>query len=176
MHLKTDRLIDEYSLEMIPPACHPGAAIWKAEVSFKVDISEVLPYLNAELEDTNYNHKAKTLLWDSGEGFRCAFRPNEIAIAPIENRDVAQKLCDEIISMVCSTWSRRHEIEPDYTGRRPPPNMLQLLKLLPGTNCKECGCPTCMAFAAELIKKQTELAQCDHLSIENRNKLSRLME
>ena len=37
---------------------------------------------------------------------------------------------------------------------------LQIQKLLPGTNCKECGSNTCLAFAMKLAGKKAELAQC----------------
>ena len=168
-----EKLIGKFEIQMIAPDCTPGASWWGVKVHIGNDISEVMPYLNAELEDTNYNRKAKTLLWDSRkEGIRYAFRPNEISIAPIEDRELAEKICDNIINLVCDTWTRRDKIEPDFTGKAPPPNMVTLLKLLPGTNCKECGCATCMAFAATLIQGQAELAKCPHLSQESNRELS----
>jgi ArsR family metal-binding transcriptional regulator len=123
-----------------------------------------MPYLNARLEETNYNHKAKTLLWNNrDEGITYAFRPNEISIAPIADRETAVEICDNLIGMICDVWSKRNEIEPDFTGKAPPPNIVEMIKLLPGTNCKDCGYATCMAFAAGLIKKETELSQCSYL-------------
>jgi acetyl-CoA decarbonylase/synthase complex subunit gamma len=41
---------------------------------------------------------------------------------------------------------------------------LQIYKLLPQTNCKECGFPTCLAFAMKLAAKQAELSSCPYLS------------
>ena len=41
---------------------------------------------------------------------------------------------------------------------------LQIFKLLPQTNCKECGFPTCLAFAMKLAAKQAELASCPYVS------------
>ena len=41
---------------------------------------------------------------------------------------------------------------------------LQIFKLLPKTNCKDCGFPTCMAFALQLAAGKAELAQCPHVS------------
>ncbi len=171
----SDQLVRKFDMEMESPSCTPGASWWGVKIVLDDDISEVFPYLNSELDGADYRHKAKVLLWDSSEGFRCAFRPNEIAIAPIENRNVAQKLCNEIISMVCDTWGRRHEIKPDYTGKAPLPNMIQLLKLLPGTNCKECGCATCMAFAANLMQNNAELSECSPLSTEALDQLARVL-
>ena len=43
---------------------------------------------------------------------------------------------------------------------------LQIFKLLPKTNCKECGFPTCLAFAMKLAAKQAELAACPYVSDE----------
>ncbi len=43
---------------------------------------------------------------------------------------------------------------------------LQIFKLLPKTNCGECGVPTCMAFAMKLAAKNAELAACPYASEE----------
>ena len=49
---------------------------------------------------------------------------------------------------------------------------MQIYKLLPKTNCKDCDFPTCMAFAMKLAAKQVELAACPHVSEESQEKLS----
>ncbi|HBG27119.1 MAG: hypothetical protein A2Y10_18715 [Planctomycetes bacterium GWF2_41_51] len=43
---------------------------------------------------------------------------------------------------------------------------LQIQKLLPKTNCKECGSNTCLAFAMKLAGKKAELSQCPYASDE----------
>jgi len=43
---------------------------------------------------------------------------------------------------------------------------LDIYKLLPKTNCKECGFPTCLAFAMQIAAKKVELAKCPHVSDE----------
>jgi len=43
---------------------------------------------------------------------------------------------------------------------------LDIFKLLPKTNCGECGVPTCMAFAMKLAQKKAELSECPHASEE----------
>ena len=57
---------------------------------------------------------------------------------------------------------------------------LDIYKLLPGgikpphpkANCKECGFPTCLAFAMKLAAKQAELAACAYVSDEAKARLS----
>ena len=43
---------------------------------------------------------------------------------------------------------------------------LDIYKQLPKTNCKDCGVPTCLAFAMKLAAKQTSLDKCPHVSDE----------
>jgi acetyl-CoA decarbonylase/synthase, CODH/ACS complex subunit gamma len=43
---------------------------------------------------------------------------------------------------------------------------LQIFKLLAKTNCKDCGFPTCMAFAMQLAAGKAELSQCPHVTPE----------
>ncbi|MHC4597504.1 MAG: acetyl-CoA decarbonylase/synthase complex subunit gamma [Planctomycetota bacterium] len=48
---------------------------------------------------------------------------------------------------------------------------LQIYKLLPKTNCKKCGFPTCLAFAMALGQKKVELAKCPDVSEEAKAEL-----
>jgi acetyl-CoA decarbonylase/synthase complex subunit gamma len=48
---------------------------------------------------------------------------------------------------------------------------IQIYKLLPQTNCKDCDFPTCLAFAMKLAAKQAELAACPHVSEESQAEL-----
>ncbi len=43
---------------------------------------------------------------------------------------------------------------------------LEIFKLLPKTNCRDCGVPTCMAFAMKLAQKKADLSECPHASEE----------
>ncbi len=43
---------------------------------------------------------------------------------------------------------------------------LQLFKHLPRTNCGECGFPTCLAFATQVVVEGADLSGCPYLSPE----------
>jgi len=49
---------------------------------------------------------------------------------------------------------------------------IQIFKLLPKTNCKECGVPTCLAFAMNLASAKAELDSCPYVSDEARAQLA----
>jgi len=53
---------------------------------------------------------------------------------------------------------------------------LQIQKLLPGTNCKECGSSTCMAFAMKLAAKKAMLSECPYASEEAKQVLGAASE
>ncbi len=43
---------------------------------------------------------------------------------------------------------------------------LDIFKVSPKTNCKDCGCPTCMAFSMKVAQGALVLEKCPHLSAE----------
>ena len=158
----TDPLIHGYRLELSEIPCHPGVAAWNARAVLEDRIGAVLPYLNAELKGADYHHDLETLIWKNG-GRKYALRPPEIAVAPVEDREEARRLMDDMVGVVNTIWKRRAEIKPSFSRRRLP-GLMDIYKLLPGTNCKQCGYSSCMAYAAQLREGKTELSQCPDLS------------
>jgi len=51
-------------------------------------------------------------------------------------------------------------------------NGMEIYKLLPKKNCKECGFPTCLAFAMKLAQGNVEAEKCPYMSEEAKAKLS----
>lgn len=49
---------------------------------------------------------------------------------------------------------------------------IQIYKMLPQTNCKECAFPTCLAFAMKLAAKQVELSACPYVSDASKQQLA----
>ena len=53
---------------------------------------------------------------------------------------------------------------------------LNIFKLLPKTNCGECGVPTCLAFAMKLAQKKAKLSECPYASEEAKQVLGAASE
>lgn len=155
-------LIEKYDVEVFAPPCEPGAECYAAKARLTVDISEILPYLNATLRGALYLPEAKALTWKQG-GRNIAFHAYEMATSNVEDRDGAEKELKGLIDLVNHTWERRVEITPDITTRQRPTPMA-IYKLLPNTNCKQCGEPTCYSFALKLTASQKKLADCPPLT------------
>lgn len=154
-------MIETYDLEVFTPPCEPGAERYAARARLNADISAVLPYLNATLRGAVYHAGANALTWKKG-GHNIAFHAYEIATSNVEDRDGAEKELKGLIDLVNRTWERRAELTPDTaTHQRPTP--MAVFQLLPQTNCKQCGEPTCYIFALKLTASQRSLGDCSPL-------------
>ena len=154
-------LIEKYQLRVISPPCDPGSERWTATAMLEADITEALPYLNARLRGAIYDHAVPVLVATMG-GHRVSFRPLEFAVSNLEDRGDAQVVVERIIEMVNSTWSQRDRIEPSLR-RREPLKAMEVFKLLPRSNCKVCGYPTCFTFAAAVTANQATIEACQPL-------------
>jgi ArsR family metal-binding transcriptional regulator len=155
-------LIEKYDVEVFTPPCEPGAERFSAIARLTTDISEVLPYLNATLRGAIHHPSANALTWKKG-GHNIAFHSYEVATSNVEDREGAEKELKGLIELVNRTWERRAEITPDTTTRQRPTPMA-IYKLLPNTNCKQCGEATCYSFALKLVVSQKKIADCPPLA------------
>ncbi len=151
-------LLKDYTMKIVLPECNPSAQKVNAIAELGEDISEVLPYLNATIKGCSYNPDAGTLRFIR-EGKAITLHPRQIAIAGLEDETEARKVLDSLKEAINSTYERRGEVEPSYR-RGDELKILDVFKLLPGTNCKQCGEPTCLAFASKLVKQEDNVRSC----------------
>jgi len=168
-----DKLITDYEYQLAEAPCAPGSGFYSVQVILPTDISAVFPYLNAVLEDTLYDHENRILI-GSENSRRCAFRPNEIKVAGVTDYAQAQQVASEAVDRVNRVWQERGNITPSFAERRLLA-VIDIFKVLPKTNCKQCGYPTCLAYAADLRDGTAGLEQCPTLSqpeyVENKDRL-----
>ncbi len=167
-------LLSHYHLDVFSPPCEPGAERWSAKAALDEDIGDALPYLNTALKGAIYNHAARALTWRMG-GHAVAIRSREIAISNLRDKDAAATEVKRVVDIINRTWERRAEISPSVeTRQRLKP--VDVYKLLPATNCKACGQPTCFTFALKVTAGEAELEQCAPLFTEaHREKRERLL-
>ncbi len=151
-------LIDHYDLNVYMPPDASATERFSAIARLTADISEVLPYLNATLHGAVYSRTANALTWKQG-AHHVAFHADQVSTGNVEDYDTAVKEIGELINLINRTWDRRSEITPDYETRQRPP-LMTVYQLLPQTNCKQCGEPTCYAFAIKLTASQKQLTDC----------------
>jgi ArsR family metal-binding transcriptional regulator len=150
--------LSDYTLRVVLSDCNPSSQKVNALVDLSEDISEVLPYLNTVLKGIQYNEAEKILVVKKG-GRLITFRPRQIALTKLEDENEARIVMEELKQILNVTYANREQIKPTYTSRSIP-RPLDIFKLLPGKNCKECGEPTCMAFSLKLVNDEIGWKQC----------------
>ena len=130
-----------------------------AEVSG--EIYEVFPYLNAILKGCIYNHPANTLTIRKDQKL-ITLHALHITLAKIEDEKEADEILSWLKDLVNETYEKRDQIEPNFSMAAEL-KALDIFKLLPGTNCRKCGEPTCLAFAVKLAGRDVEITECDPL-------------
>lgn len=151
-------LLQNYTLRIVLSDCNPSSQKVNAIADLSEDISEVLPYLNTVLKGLQYHHDEK-FLTVKRKGHVITFWPQQIAVTKLEDEKEAREFIEELKEIVNETYANKDHLKPTYTSR-PIPRPLDIFKLLPGKNCKECGEPTCMAFALKLVNDEVDWKQC----------------
>ena len=154
-------LISSYRLEVSSPPCEPGAERYNAFAHLDVDISALMPYVNAVWLGATYD-KAGPHLQGRFRGHAVTLHPRMIALGGFADRAEAEALMQELIAELNRIWQERESIQPDYR-KRERPSAVALYRLLPGANCKECGEETCFIFASKLSIGAAELGRCGQL-------------
>jgi len=94
---------------------------------------------------------------------KCTVYPFEVIAVPFANEKHALGFIDKLIKFFNDLYVRSNSIKPNYKKFKAVP-VLDIFKLLPGTNCRECSFTTCMAFAAALTQSKTDPDQCPYFA------------
>ncbi len=143
-------------IRILPCIADPEKIRVIAEVSD--EIHEIFPYLNAVIKGCIYNHAALTLTIRNEEKL-ITLHARHVSMTLIEDEKEAQEILDRLRDLINETYQNRDQIEPNYSeGDHLKPSDIQ--KLLPGTNCRECGFRSCLAFAFKLVDQKIEVDKC----------------
>jgi len=166
-------LLKSYSKEILRPECNPGFESVHCIAHLDQDISAVLPYLNAVLGGFEYLKDPLAVIFRS-QGKFITVHGRKIAVNALRDEGEADKILAWLKREINQAWENRPSIEPSYEGA-PRPKLIEILKLLPKTNCKECGEPTCMVFAARMTEGVKEPADCPPMDAGNKRRLAEYM-
>jgi len=154
-------LLRDYTFETMLPECNTFAETINAVASLSDDIGKVLPYLATLIRLCTYDDSSKILTFKL-EGKGIAMYPRKITVTRLTDREEAAQVLDKLKDFMNRTYENRHNIEP-CCKKGSELKYLDVFKLLPETNCKECGQPTCLAFATMLVRYEASIRQCSPL-------------
>jgi ArsR family metal-binding transcriptional regulator len=153
------------NFEIFRPKMDSTKEVLHAIAIFEADISPSFPYVNAELGGWDYDQTNQVLLLKLSDGKWITLHPHKIAIRGIRDLEEAHALLTWIQTQINDIYERRERITPRYVSQAGL-KIMEILKLLPLTNCKVCGYATCMAYAAALREGEISLQACKALGEE----------
>ena len=163
-------LLKNYTKEIFRPECNPSFQSLHCIAHLDQDIGEALPYLNSVLGGFEYMKDPPAVTFKI-HGKIITVHPREIAVNALKDEEETTKILEWLKREINEAWEKREEIEPSYEGA-PRPGVLEILKLLPKTNCRECGQPTCMVFATLVAHGVKGPEDCLPLAEDGRMKLN----
>lgn len=122
-------------------------------------MTEILPYLNAILKKTSYDHKSGNLTFMVEKKVSIRLHEDKIVLRKIANVTAAYEMLDWLKDLCNDTYERMDEITP-MTEPKKVISIMDFYRLLPRTNCKKCGYPACMAFANALYQEDVVIEDC----------------
>lgn len=163
-------LLKAYRKEVFRAKCNPSFQSVHCIAHLDEDVGEVIPYLNAELGGQRYTKEPPSVTFQV-HGKLITVHPREIAVNALKDEAEADKILEWLKQEINEVWANRESITPKYEGLKKP-QVFEILKTLPKTNCRECGLPTCMVFAVQAAEGVKGPEDCPPMNEENRSLLA----
>jgi len=163
-------LLTGWTREIFRPECNPSFESVHCLAKLNEDVGPALPYLNAVLGGTQFCTDPPFVMFHHQNRI-IKVGAKEIAINALADEAEADRVLAWLKNEINDAWEKRDSITPCFKGREKP-LLMEILKLLPKTNCKKCGLATCMVFAAQVREGGRGLESCPELADENRQRLS----
>ena len=152
-------LITEYRNFFVTRAAFKcGEPAWVASFMFDRDISRIFPYINAVAENPIYLNNPIYIQF-THKGFRCALYSDHGLAQFFNGQEQALAFLKDLIGFLNNLYEELDKIRPNHKTYKNLP-ILEIFRLLPGTNCRKCGFNTCMAFAMAVSKREILPGKC----------------
>jgi len=127
---------------------------------FRIDtnVSQLFPYINATFHDAKFFDQPEYILFHM-DGIKCTLYSSDIIAAPFMDKGQALTFVNRLIDFLNDLYNKKDSLEPNFK-KVSQVSVFDIFKLLPQTNCKECGYTTCMAFASAISKSETTPDKC----------------
>jgi ArsR family metal-binding transcriptional regulator len=163
-------LLSGYREEISRPTCNNNFQSLHCIAHLDQDISEALPYLSAVLGGDTYIKNPPSVTFKL-YGKLIAVHGDKIAVNALRNEAEARHILEWMKEQINDVWEKRESIAPKYDGKTTP-DFLTIYRMLPKTNCKKCGQPTCMMFCSQATHGALGAADCKDITEENKVKLT----
>jgi len=138
----------------------------KIKVIGKIDVpnlEEVMPYLARVITNATYSEKDGWIVFKKGLKIITIYKDSFVAMTYINDKDEARDILKSIEEKAKEAWEKRDQIDLSKPLKDTSITALDIYKLLPKTNCRECGELTCLAFAVKILNSEKNIRECKPL-------------
>jgi|SRR3990172_7822836 len=150
-----------YRKEIFRPECNNNFQSLHCIAHLDKDIGEALPYLNAVLDGDSFIKDPPSVTFKMN-GKLVTVHARKIAVNALKDEAEAEHVLEWLRKEINDAWEDRGKITPKLIGKAKP-HILEIYKLLPKSNCRECGQPTCMMFASLATEGAKGTRDCPRL-------------
>jgi ArsR family metal-binding transcriptional regulator len=162
-------LLTGYELEIFRSKCNPEAKGVHCFAHLSDDVSEVLPYLNTVLGTCVFTAFPPSLMFKN-YGKLITIHSRMIAVNALQDAEEAEKIVAWLQREINDIWKKRSRIQPSTESMKQPV-LFEVLKLLPRSNCQECGLDTCMVFASRVVEGSMDQEDCPTIDPKSKENL-----
>ncbi len=162
-------LLQSYQLEVVNNHCMPGAQSVNCIARLDQDVGCAIPYLNTVIEGDQFTPDPPSITFRN-EGKLISVQERMITVNAVQDETQGRKIIEWIRREINEAWQNRENIVPSNT-KTERPQLVEVLKRLPRTNCQKCGAPTCMVFATWVVQGAKDETQCPELNEEGKRRL-----
>jgi len=162
-------LLNGYRPEISRPTCNNTFQSLHCIAHLDEDVSDALPYLNAVLGGDTYIKDPPSVTFKA-HGKLITVHARKIAVNALKDENEARHILEWLKDEINDAWANRGEIAPKYDGKTVP-HIIEIYKLLPRSNCRRCGQPTCMMFASLAAQGIKGSGDCPEMTAEGAAKL-----
>jgi ArsR family metal-binding transcriptional regulator len=146
-------------IELFSSKCNVFATAVNARAVLDEDLAPLMPYLNATQKRCQYVPEIPHAKFIRG-GRWVLVCGNTVSGIGYEDEESARRGARELADFIRDFAASCDSVEPDETPYKPP-SVMEVFKTLPRRpGCSDCGFPSCMAFAAAVVREEAQPWDC----------------
>ncbi len=164
--LNKEYILDNLVLE--PAYCYKPKGCYVGKLPLPYSLIDLLPYLNPLVKTLYYHLEEEILIfkWNFRQTFyKVTLKPKEIKVEIVKDTEEVEEVLFNLFSFLKGIEDKKEWLLPNFQPYKRP-SALEIYKILPKTNCRDCGELSCLALATKISIGEAELRECPHLSLE----------
>lgn len=162
-------LLKSYTKRVFRAEYNPNLQSLYCFAELQEDIGVVLPYLAGVLGGA-VNSKKPPHISFKVRGRQITVYPRRIVINALKDEEEAERMLQWLIQQINDVWERRSTIQKG-DAILSIPDAEEILKMLPQSNCCECGLASCMTFSTLVPEGVKVPDDCPRLNGEHKKRL-----